>query len=142
MKDYSPERSFSPKIIVNQVESRKMGMQVVEKLKATAERYFSNEDAFKLDVGFLGFIPYDRVIFRDSERKRSPYTTVYPDCAASKCINGIATELLKPALLRTPVTSHVGSGRAPAPRPQSSSPKASTQKSGFRRFVEILKMKG
>ena len=142
VKDYSTKKSFSPKIIVNQVESREMGMKVVEKLKSTAERFFSNEDTFKLDVGFLGFIPYDRKTFRDTERQRRPYTAAYPDCAASKCISSIAAELLKPALLRTPVTSHVGSGNAPAARPASPSPKASNQKGGFRRFVEILKMKG
>lgn len=141
MKDYEPTESFSPKFIINQVETLEMGQKVFEKLKTTAGKHFSNNDRFKLDIGFLGFIPYDRDTFRDTEKLRRPYISAFPERSVSKCIRSVAAELLKPAGLREPVTSHVRSGARPTARPLQGTGRPRVQKGGFQRFVEILKMK-
>lgn len=141
MKDYESADTFSPKFIINQVETLEMGQKVFDKLRATASKHFSNNDRFKLDVGFLGFIPYDRDTFRDTEKLRRPYLSAFPDRPVAKCIRSIASELLKPASLREPVTTHVRSGARPTAQSPGGSPKTRTQRGGFQRFVEILKMK-
>ena len=141
MKDYESKESFSPKFIINQVETLEMGQKVFDKLKGTAAKHFSNHDEFKLDVGFLGFIPYDRDTFRDTEKLRRPYLSAFTDRPASKCIRNIATELLKPAAFREPVTHHVKSGVNAEASQATDSRQSRGQKGSFQRFVEILKMK-
>jgi flagellar biosynthesis protein FlhG len=141
MRNYEHKGNFSPKFIINQVETLEMGQKVFDKLKATATNHFTNDDGFRLDVGFLGFIPYDRDTFRNTEKLRSPYLSAFADRPASKCIRNIASELRKPAALREPVTSNIRSSvRTDAQRP-SDLRRPSPQKGGFQRFVEILKMK-
>ena len=141
MKNYEPTDRFEPKFIINQVETLEMGQKVFDKLRATASKHFSNNDRYKLDVGFLGFIPYDRDTFRETEKLRRPYVFAFPDRSAAKCIRNMAAELLKPALLREPVTAHVRSAGGGAAQSPVGSPKNQTQRGGFQRFVEILKMK-
>jgi flagellar biosynthesis protein FlhG len=141
MKNYESEGSFAPKFIINQVETLEMGQKVFGKLKATAAKHFSNSDDFKLDIGFLGFIPYDRDTFRNTEKLQRPYLSAFSDRPASKCIRSIAAELLKPASFREPVISHVRSSVAVEARPRADSLQSREQKGGFQRFVEILKMK-
>ena len=50
-----------------------MGQKVFEKLKTTASKHFSNHDRYKLDVGFLGFIPYDEKIMEADLKNVPPY---------------------------------------------------------------------
>jgi len=141
MKNYQPKNTFAPKFIINQVESIEMGQKVFDKLNATANKHFSNNDQFKLDVGYLGFIPYDRDTFRETEKLRKPYLYAFSDRTASKCIRHMAAELLKPASLREPIKLSAKSagkhqtGRTAAPT------KPLVQKGSFQRFVEILKLK-
>lgn len=139
MRNYESKGCFSPKFIINQVETLEMGQKVFEKLKATAAEHFSNNDDFKLDVGFLGFIPYDRDTFRDTEKLRRPYLAAFSDRPAARCIRNIAAELLKPASLREPVTAHVRSRAAALPSEHA--PQSGEHKGSFQRFVEIIKMK-
>jgi flagellar biosynthesis protein FlhG len=144
MKDYEPKEKFSPKLIINQVESMEMGQKVYDKLKATANKHFSNNDQFALDVGYLGFIPYDRDTFRDTEKLRRPYLFAFSDRPASKCIRHIAEELLKPPGLRELPKLPVGAtARRQAARGETAValPTAGGQRGGFQRFVEILKLK-
>jgi flagellar biosynthesis protein FlhG len=141
LKDYEPKDSFAPKFVVNQVETREMGQRVFDKIKATAAKHFGGDGSPSLDVGFLGFIPYDRDTFRKAEKQRRPYLFTYPNRSASKCFRGIAAELMKPAALREPVVSHVKPGNGSAPRPKHKPAPSSNHKGGFRRFVEIMKAK-
>jgi flagellar biosynthesis protein FlhG len=140
MKNYQMKTSFSPKFIINQVESMEMGQKVFDKINATAHKHFNNDCQFKLDVGYLGFIPYDRDTFRETEKARKPYVIAFPDRLAAKCIRHLAAELLKPPSLREPIsvpgfagthTSEATRARQPVEQPKRS----------FQRFVEILKMK-
>lgn len=141
LKNYQMKTVFSPKIIVNQVESTEMGQKVFDKITATAQKHCTNGGTFKLDVGLLSFVPYDREMFREAEKRRKPYSIAFPDRPASRCIRNIASELLKPPGLREFVPpagmkTHSTAPPAHAPSNNNHSPKKS-----FQRFVEILKMK-
>ena len=140
MKNYQPKETFTPKFIINQVESMEMGQKVFDKLSATANKHFSNNDQFKLDVGYLGFIPYDRNTFRETEKLRRPYVSAFPDRPAAKCIRHIASELLVPESMRESVPPMARFSQRAAPfAAESSRPRP--HKSSFHRFVEILKLK-
>ncbi len=141
LDDYEAKDTYSPKYIINQVESPQMGRRVFDKINATANKHFDKSGRFKIDPGYLGYIPYDREVFRETEKMRKPYITAFRNRSAAKCLRHIAAELLKPSSLRTPMAALAAVPRqgtnplAPAPA------KSSSKKGGFRRFVEILRMK-
>jgi len=56
MKNYQVKTVFSPKFIINQVESVEMGQKVFDKINATAQKHFSNGNGgnFKIEVGQIG----------------------------------------------------------------------------------------
>ena len=139
-KNYQPKTEYSPKFIINQVEAKEMGQGTFEKISATAHKHFSDGEDFKLNIGYLGFIPYDRNTFRQTEKVRKPYVAAFPESAAAKCLRYIASELLKPASLRTPMTAGAQPGQR-APQQAEAVSKSSAKKGGFRRFAEILGMK-
>lgn len=141
MKNYQPKNTFSPKFIINQVDSREMGQKVFNKINATANKHFSNDDAFKVDVSYLGFIPYDRDTFRETERMRKPYVLAFSDRPATKCVRHIASELLKPPSLREPIPLMAGVAASQKTQLSAAPQKPRSQKNSFHRFVEILKMK-
>ncbi len=140
MKSYEPKTEFAPKFIINQVEAKEMGQSVFNKISATARKHFGDDELFRLNVGFLGYIPYDREVFRQTERIRKPYITAFPDCAPSNCLRFIAAELLKPPSLRETMPVRRPTTR-PAARPTTAPPRPQPQKRGFQRFAEIIKMK-
>lgn len=140
VRDYQAKEVFSPKFVINQVESTDMGGKIFSKISATAAKHFKDDGKFKLEIGYLGYIPYDRETFRETEKLRKPYINCFPDRPAAKCIRHIASELLKPPSLRDSaaplgIVSHPARGGV--------APQAKTQppKSSLRRFVEILRMK-
>lgn len=141
MKNYQSKKVFAPRFIINQVESLEMGQKVFDKLRTTASKHFSNNDTFKLDVGYIGFIPYDRAIFRETEKLRRPVISAFPDRPVSKCLRRIAAELLKPASLREPVMAQMPVAAGSIPGRATGSRRPLPEKGGFHRFVEILKMK-
>jgi flagellar biosynthesis protein FlhG len=146
IKNYQMKTTFSPRFIINQVESTEMGQKVFDKINATAQKHFSNGNSggqFRLDVGLLSFIPYDREMFREAEKRRKPYVLTFPERPASKCIRHIANELLKPPALREKVPSATVKSKsyATAPAGRVPSNNSHSPKSSFQRFVEILKMK-
>ena len=140
MKNYKSKDTFAPKFIINQVESLEMGQKVFDKINATANKHFSNGDQFRLDVGYLGFIPYDRDTFRNTEKMRQPYLVAFPDRPAANCVRHIASELLKPPSLREPVPA-IKKASPRAEQPIGARQKKQSEKGSFQRFVEILKMK-
>jgi len=140
MKNYEPKTEFAPKFIINQVEAKETGQNTFDKISATANKHFSNSENFKLNMGYLGFIPYDRNTFRQTEKMRKPYVAAFPESAAAKCLRYIASELLKPPSLREPMGAGGPSGQREPPQAYIlSEPPA--KKSNFRRFAEILGMK-
>jgi len=140
MKNYQPKTEYAPKFIINQVEAKEMGQNTFNKISATANKHFSNGEGFKLNIGYLGFIPYDRNTFRQTEQMRKPYVAAFPESAAAKCLRYIASELLKPPSLREPMAAGKPSGQK-ATRQTSVSSKPQEKRSGFRRFAGILGMK-
>ncbi|MBI4831637.1 MAG: AAA family ATPase [Candidatus Lindowbacteria bacterium] len=138
--EYQMKETFSPKFIINQVESTEMGGKVFSKVAATAAKHFKDDGKFKIEIGYLGFVPYDRDTFRETEKMRKPYITQFPERPAARCIRYIASELLKPPSLRDSAIP-VGMVSQTAARGGQAAPKAQPPKGGLRRFVEILKMK-
>ncbi len=153
MKGYQIKDTFSPKFVINQVDSAEMGQKVFDKINATAHKHFSNGTSdgcqFRLEVGYLSYIPYDRDAFRETERMRKPYIRAFPERLTAKCLRHIAAELLKPPLLREvmPATKAVASitprAHIPSREPSLAHGKRQPQpqKGTFQRFVEILKLK-
>ncbi len=137
MKNYQVKTVFSPKFIINQVESVEMGQKVFDKITATAQKHFTYGSQFKLEVGLLNFIPYDRELFREAEKRRKPYVVAFPERPASRCIRNIAGELIKPPSLRETIIGAGMRSHAESPSGNGHTP----PKKSFQRFVEILKMK-
>jgi flagellar biosynthesis protein FlhG len=140
MKNYQAKLEYAPKFIINQADARETGQNIFGKITATANKHFGDGDRFKLNIGYLGFIPYDRETFRQTEKRRKPYVSAFPDSMPTKCLRFIASELLKPPLLRQPMSA----GEKPAQgttKPIDASSKSVREKSNFRRFAEILRMK-
>ena len=142
MKNYQIKDVFSPKFIINQVETNEMGQKVFDKINATAHKHFSNGSQFKLDVSLLSFVPYDREMFREAEKRRRPYSIAFPERSASRCIRNIAKELLKPPSLReVPMVGFKQQAVTAAGKDPSNNNNNNSPKRNFQRFVEILKMK-
>ncbi|RJP22546.1 MAG: hypothetical protein C4520_08035 [Candidatus Abyssobacteria bacterium SURF_5] len=143
MKNYQMKTEFSPRFIINQVESVEMGQKVFDKINATAQKHFRNGNGsqFKLDMGLLSFVPYDREMFREAEKRRKPYSIAFPDRPASKCIRHIASELLKPPSLREAIPAGGLKPRSATQKQEVPSNNNHSPKKSFQRFVEILKMR-
>jgi flagellar biosynthesis protein FlhG len=138
--DYEAKVEYAPNFIINQVETREMGQNTFNKITTTANKHFGDGERFRLNLGYLGFIPYDNETFRQTEKIRKPYVTTFPDSAAAKCLRYIASELLKPPTLREPMSAGPAVKKK-VPRPTAPPPTQQPQKGNFKRFAKILGMK-
>lgn len=75
-------------IVVNKVFEKKEGINTFTKFKYAVEKFLS------LDIKYLGYVLEDRKLVL-SVREQTPFSILYPNCDASKCVYNIANYMLK-----------------------------------------------
>lgn len=87
LPDYTPQWTFSPMLVINQVSNLEQGFKLYETIDKTADKNINaNEDRFQIKPEYLGAIPYDRESLRITEEKKKPLLFGFPYAKASQCI--------------------------------------------------------
>jgi flagellar biosynthesis protein FlhG len=97
LSDYTPQWTFSPMLVINQVSNLEQGFKLYHTIDKTAdERINANEGRFRIKPEYLGAIPYDSESLRMSEEKKIPLLLDFPYIKASQCIQHISTKFCNP----------------------------------------------
>lgn len=89
---YTPELTFSPMLVINQVDSPEQGFKLYDRIDKIVDKNINaNEGRFRLKPEYLGSIPYDRESLRRAEAKRRPLIVDCPYVKASQCIQHMST---------------------------------------------------
>ncbi len=89
---YRPQLTFSPALVINQVDSVEQGLELHEKVRTILNKNVNaNESRFRIEVEYLGSIPYDRESIRSAEVRRKPLLVHLPYVKAAQCIRHIST---------------------------------------------------
>ncbi|NVM20396.1 MAG: AAA family ATPase [Desulfobacterales bacterium] len=92
LSDYTPQWTFSPMMVINQVKDLKQGFKLYNMFRKTAdENINANEGRFRIDPEYLGSIPYDKESLRIIESKKRPFLADFPHIKASQCIRHMST---------------------------------------------------
>jgi protein-tyrosine phosphatase len=121
LSSYAPQRTFPPMLLLNQVSHLEQARKIFHKIDHwTDERINAHEDAFKIEMEYLGAIPYDRARFLRAEARKKPLLLDSPNTKISQCIRHMSVRFLHPKAPYDPAVKF----REP-----------------FRRFVSILSQK-
>ena len=118
--DYKRRTNFRPKVILNQLNTLRGGLDIFQRLAHAVDtrvNALTNSDT-KCFPEYLGGVLLDNEAFRAAERRRQPFSTLYPRRQATHCFDHLASTLLARPAERNPHDQ---------------------LKSRFRRFVEILR---
>ncbi|CAI6027218.1 MinD/ParA family protein [Cohnella sp. JJ-181] len=85
VKTMGQEAAF--RLVVNRVGDDREGRQTSDNIRQVAKTYLS------LDIPLLGFVPDDAHVSK-AVKKQTALSYLYPDCPASRGIDGIAAEYL------------------------------------------------
>jgi len=97
LSDYTPQWTFSPMLVINQVSNLEQGFKLYHTIDKTAdEKINANEGRFHIKPEYLGAIPYDRESLRISEQKKIPLLSDLPYIKASQCIQHMSTKFCNP----------------------------------------------
>jgi flagellar biosynthesis protein FlhG len=100
---YKAELTFSPMLVVNQVDNLKQGVKIYDNLQRIADKNINSGEArFRMRPQYLGSIPYDRETFRKAEGKRSPFVSAVPYAKASQCVRRMSTKFGSPDVSNDP----------------------------------------
>jgi len=87
LSDYTPQWTFSPMLVINQVSNLEQGFKLYHTIDKTADEKINvNEGRFHIKPEYLGAIPYDRESLRISEKKKIPLLLDFPHIKVSQCI--------------------------------------------------------
>jgi len=87
LSDYTPQWTFSPMLVINQVSNLEQGFKLYHTIDKTADEKINvNEGRFNIKPEYLGAIPYDRESLRISEKKKRPLLLDSPHIKVSQCI--------------------------------------------------------
>ena len=95
--DYQPRWTFSPMLVINQVDNFRQGFALFDNIKKWADKNINSvEDQFRIKPEYLGAIPYDRVSLRAAEMKRKPLLFTSPHIKAAQSIQHISSKFSCP----------------------------------------------
>ncbi len=121
LPDYRPVFTFSPMLVINQVDNLEQGFKIYNNIDMIADKNINaGECRFRIKPEYLGGIPYDRKSLCTAEEKSCPFLLGFPNIMASKCIEHMSGKFCKP-------------GDSYEPRVKFKNP--------FKRFVSILTQK-
>ena len=88
---YTPQWTFAPMLVINQVKDLRQGVELYDTIEKTAESNVNtNEDRFRIRPEYLGAIPYDKESMRSTEAKKKPLLLDFPSVKAAQCIRHIS----------------------------------------------------
>ena len=91
LPEYTPQWTFSPMLVINQVSHLEQGFKFYDKIAKTADEHINaNEGRFCIKFEYLGAIPYDKESLRITEAKKRPLLVDFPYIKASQCIQHIS----------------------------------------------------
>jgi len=97
LSDYTPQWTFSPMLVINQVSNLEQGFKLYHIIDKTAdEKINANEGRFRIKPEYIGAIPYDRESLRGSEEKKTPLLVDFPYIKASQCIQHMSKRFCDP----------------------------------------------
>ncbi|HID30805.1 MAG TPA: hypothetical protein EYP19_12485 [Desulfobacterales bacterium] len=92
LSEYTPQWTFSPMLVINQVANLEQGFKLYDTIEKTADKNINaNEGRFCLKPEYLGAIPYDREKLRMTEANKRPLLVDSPYIKASQCIQHMST---------------------------------------------------
>jgi len=93
---YEPRKTYTPWVIMNQVDSLKQGVFLFNRICQTADDRVNNmETMFVVRPEYLGGVLYDKDTIRKAEMQRRPITCVYPRSDVSQCMQYLGTNMLE-----------------------------------------------
>ncbi len=93
--EYSSGLTFSPMLVLNQLDDLEQGVILYDRIGKIADRNINaNEGRFCIKPEYLGGIPYDRENFRKAEVRRRPLILDSPYVKVSQCIQHMSTRFL------------------------------------------------
>lgn len=94
---YIPSLTFSPILMINQVNHLEQGVKIYDGIKKIVDKSINaREGRFRMKPEYLGSIPYDRSTLRTAEEKRRPFLLHCPYVKASQCVEHMSTRFYKP----------------------------------------------
>jgi flagellar biosynthesis protein FlhG len=94
---YKPQCTFLPMLVINQVSNLRQGFKLFNTFtKATDEKINSREGKFRIQVEYLGAIPYERAALRAAEVKKKPLLLAAPRVKAAQSIQHMSTRFFYP----------------------------------------------
>ena len=92
LDDYEPQWMFSPMLVANQVRNLRQGFKLYDTIRKTAdENINAKQGRFRVELEYLGAIPYDQSSMRTAEEKRKPLLHVSPHIKASQSMQHMST---------------------------------------------------
>ena len=91
------KNNFNKKLglLINKVDSEKESLKIFERMSEVIKSYL------KIDITYLGYLPYDEHI-KKSVKRQQPFISLYPNSQVSKHLQDIAKELLNKSKQDTP----------------------------------------
>jgi len=97
MPGYAPNLTYTPLVIINQVNDMAHGVKLFDAIYKTAEENINaNNGRFAIKPKYLGAIPYDKENVRTTEDKKKPLLANAPYIKASQCIMHMAKQFHDP----------------------------------------------
>jgi flagellar biosynthesis protein FlhG len=92
---YTPQRTFRPFIVVNQVGDFEAGRCIYNKLQDVLKQHLGDTKEFHLEPNFLGAIVSDQGRIRESELNRFLYCSNYGATQTGQCYNFLVQNLIQ-----------------------------------------------
>ena len=97
LSEYTPQWTFSPMLVINQVGNLEQGFKLFDTIEKTADKNINaNEARFCMKPEYLGAIPYDSERLRRTEENKRPLIVDSPHIKASECIKHMSTRFCNP----------------------------------------------
>jgi MinD-like ATPase involved in chromosome partitioning or flagellar assembly len=104
LANYTPQWTFSPMVVLNQVNNLKLADRLFEQLDRTAEKNINaREVRFQITPKFLGPIPYSRENFLRAELNKRPLLLDSPYTKASQIIQHMSESFYRPEQSYDPI---------------------------------------
>ncbi|MGD8757337.1 MAG: AAA family ATPase [Deltaproteobacteria bacterium] len=97
LTEYTPEFTFSPMLVINQVNDFQQGVKIYNRIERIVDKNLNaSEGRFRLKLEYLGSMPYDRKSLRTAEQNMRPFLLDSPYVKVSQCIQHISTRFCNP----------------------------------------------
>jgi flagellar biosynthesis protein FlhG len=97
LTEYTPEFTFSPMLVINQVNHLQQGIEIYDRIERIVDKNINaSEGRFRLKLEYLGSMPYDRESLRAAEQNMRPFLLDFPYVKVSQCMQHMSTRFCNP----------------------------------------------